>query len=260
MRQLLKITSIFSLALLFMVGTAFAQSGDNTGKITQDGDDSRAIIDQVGNSQFAKIDQSVSFGAGNEATVDQYNGDDNAAVVNQSEEAYADIDQQGADNSVNLSQGGLNEARVIQEGDGNSLSGYDGGTTARQLNGTGIFSGQKNDLFLRQEGANNSTGLLQQGGDAGVVLDGDNNTLGVRQKAPSGDKQDATVNVTGSSNNIDVFQGVQFGLGSGNNQATVLIENGSSNFVDVDQRTPNGTARVEIDGASNVSRIDQTTP
>jgi hypothetical protein len=258
MRQLLKTTFTVFVALVFTAGMAFGQDSRST--IDQDGDDNAANIEQVGADHGSKVTQDTrGFGSGNEAVVRQNSGSGNYNELSQTVQATARIDQVGSDNTSLLSQGGQNSATVYQEGDGNRLARYGAlGKKATQKNGTGAFANGANSLFLRQVGNDNTVGLLQEAGaDAGITLNGDGNTVGVRQKGDyNSTRQTATVNVTGSQNTVDIFQGPRFGLGADGQTGTAIID-GSSNFVDFDQMAANSFSKATINGSNNSAVVVQ---
>jgi hypothetical protein len=258
MRQLLKTTFTIFVALVFTAGMAFGQDSRST--IDQDGDGNSANVEQVGADHGSKISQDTKgFGSGNEAVVRQNSGSGNYSALSQTVEAEARIDQVGSDNTSLLAQGGENSATVYQEGDGNRLARYGAlGKKATQKNGTGAFANGANSLFLRQVGDNNTVGLLQEAGaEAGITLNGDGNTVGVRQKGNyEAGPQQATVNVTGSQNTVDIFQGPRFGLGADGQTGTAIID-GSNNWVDFDQMAANSYSKANISGSNNSAVVVQ---
>ena len=125
MRQLLKITSIFALALVFTAGMAFGQSGDNELQIEQTGDDNFTNVEQVGEGNFSNVDLLGAVGKG-DARVFQ-TGDNNTAFAEASGRVTLHQAQTGDNNTARIGTPGGSQvltqkstARQVQEGSGNT--------------------------------------------------------------------------------------------------------------------------------------------
>jgi hypothetical protein len=267
MRQLLKITSIFALALVFTAGMAYGQT-NNRAEHDQTGDDHVATSTQTGADNTSLITQDKNGGpAANfaEADVDQ-TGDDNYSRLRQTAffgNSTADVDQVGNNNSVRLkTSNGGGTFEVYMEGNNNILGGW------RRINAengpNGVINNQpasqKNQNFfdLDIDGDNNRVGLKQESAQSATVsITGSGNLAPIFQKDPG-----STLSITadGSNNRLEVFQGPSggFGVGSGGNDATIELLNGSDfNNARIAQTSANNLAEITIDGSSNESIVKQ---
>ena len=258
MRQLLKITSIFALALVFTAGMAFAQNNSST--IDQVGNGHAATITQTGDQNSSELTQDILSGPaeskyGGDATVIQ-TGDRNTSKLTQNtfyNDHDATIEQVGDDNySEIVGSNGGGEADVYMEGDGNALNSLFPETQKND-----------NDFDLNIVGGSNTVGLFQEFGDGTVDITGDGNEVLLRQHAGGAnydplDYDQATITVNGSDNMIDVNQDGGAGARGLNNTATVDLLNGSSlNTVEVDQAGDFHTSTITVDGMNNQAIVDQ---
>jgi hypothetical protein len=254
MRQLLKITTTFALALVFSVGMAFGQSHDAT--VDQIGDDSEADIEQLGSDNEATVFQSEELGV-----FGQVSGDANH---------LADILQDGSNNAADVDQRAEDtEALIEQTGSGNVLEADDygpGSVTQGQV-------GEDNSIDALQDGDNN-VGRINQAGrdfDADLTQDGDNNEANLNMvgaadlgsatdinNADFAENFEAFVTQNGDGNFADVQQ-LAFDLASVN-QATV-DQTGDDNYVELSQGDGTNTATItqgdNLGDYENVARLDQ---
>ena len=222
-------------ALVFSTGIAFAQNNSTT--VTQSGDDSDAVISQNGSSHEAIVNQNSGFGTGHIAEISQSNGSDNLSEVEQNQaNAEAYVTQVGSDNESYTKQAGFNEMFVDQEGDGNVLTGYDGGSVAYQKNGTGVFASDKNVLDLDQVGDFNTAGVWQEHhGDATIQQYGSDNDGQIYQSGSPNqalNQASITQGVSAYTSNFNAADIRQNGEG---NTASFGLQMGDHNDVDIDQ-------------------------
>jgi hypothetical protein len=235
MNQVLKQLLTFAFALVFMAGTALAQSNESI--INQISAGSDATVTQTGLDNFSQLDQSNDFIDGHSATIEQI-GDDNYSWIK--------------------TQNGGGTAEVYMNGDQNSLVSFPDrqrGTAANQKNSLNFF-----DLDI--DGDMNTVGMDQEFGTGTVNVVGSGNAIGLRQRAGANyqtvDFHKATIDVDGSDNVVDVNQGPDFGSGGINNVATVMLMNGSdNNLVDIRQRGSNNTSTTIVDGLNNTAEVVQ---
>ncbi|MCA1807571.1 MAG: hypothetical protein LC687_06970 [Actinobacteria bacterium] len=225
-----KLTTLL-VAMLFTAGMAFAQSNDAT--IDQVGDDHEAMIEQIGFSNMAYVDQTDGGGASN--------GD-----------AYADILQQGDENYVNLNQRAFfgfpdeSDATITQIGNRNRVEGtsatsafyqnqpggvvevYMEGDDNRLYSLRGEAQKNKNEFFLDIIGSDNTVGMEQEGGSGDVDIDGDLNTVTVSQLGNNTVFNTATVDILGNENGVSVTQTMD------SNSAAVNVD-GSFNSATITQ-------------------------
>ena len=200
MRQLLKITATFALALVFSAGMAFGQSNDAT--VTQEGDNHLADIEQIGGDNTADVLQK-NFGASHEANVYQ-DGDDNTANV--------------------LSQGGVgtNEVDVDQVGDENAATvdqywGSNTGTVDQNGTSNRAFVGHRGAFssyaeIMQKNGGNNNAEIYSssdasnpiEDSAARILQDGSSNQGVIRQS--SGSLHSAAIEQLGSGNTAQITQ------------------------------------------------------
>jgi hypothetical protein len=177
MRQLLKITSIFALALVFTAGMAFGQSGDNELQIEQTGDDNFTNVEQVGEGNFSNVDLLGAVGKG-DARVFQ-TGDNNTAFAEASGRVTLHQAQTGDNNTARIGTPGGSQvltqkstARQVQEGSGNTaIMTFDGpGTRFAKFKQRQI--GDNNESYLLNFSSNSSyqfEGLTNQVGSDNLV-------------------------------------------------------------------------------------------
>ncbi len=183
MRQLLRVTATFALALVFSAGMAFGQSqqfeekdiqkGVNEAQIDQaDADNSDATIRQESEQKLGRINQS---GGDNLGTVIQLGANKSIVELEQtlgSAEANINVDvAKGKFSSVRLYQEGNNFADIdVTRND--EVSGVDGNDFAKQIN-TGGKGGDVNDLNVTQESGSDLYALQEgEGNDMTVDQDG----------------------------------------------------------------------------------------
>ena len=203
-----KLTTLL-VAFFVTAGMAFAQS--NIATIDQVGDDHEAMIEQIGFSNSAYVDQTDGGGGSN--------GD-----------AFADISQQGDENSVNLLQRAFygfpaeSYATITQIGNNNSVEGTSATSAFYQNQPGGILEvymegndntlyslrgeaqKNKNEFFLDIIGSANSVGMQQEGGSGDVYIEGDFNTVMLSQLGNNSAFNTATVDVLGNENGVSVTQ------------------------------------------------------
>jgi len=226
MRQLLKITSIFALALVFTAGMAFGQNNEAT--IDQDDANNTATVNQVKNNNFADVTQSGDNT--NTANIQQVIQDGNVARLIQDNGASAEIWTRGA-----------------------TVKGYDD-AFAHQIN-TGEGS---NTLNIASEN-NATTGLYevdQLAGDNVIDIDRIGGTGNVHVRAlQSSSSNNATIDLKDSPF-VEVRQ-----TGSGSHEATITTsrggENGPENTVSVDQSGFDNATTVNQLGPNNTATVDQ---
>jgi len=244
MRQLLKITSIFALALVFTAGMAFAQEDEATvtqkggnssnADITQttgqpnDGNGKEATVLQVGNGHDVSITQSYT-GIGSEE--DQSFAD----VIQRVGNAKAEINQSsdGKAYTLKLTQTGNNFADIDQEGP-SVISGFFG-DRARQRN-TGGATGVKNTLVLDfDQGSSNNAGVRQVGqGNEAYATSGGLNTINFRQignynflDVEAGKNSSVTAEQIGGNENVARLD--QEDGSSGNGASATVFQDGFRN-------------------------------
>ena len=291
MRQLLKITSIFALALVFTAGMAFGQS--NSATVNQVGNSHSSDIHQDGNGNLTnldQVDQNLNDGFTNAMSADVFQKfDGNEAYIDQKGSnagggnpafASAEVDQVGNNNFLRLESGPFyfnsHEVDVDQLGNNNTvrLQGQNGGGEATvYMNGNRnklveatqgglIASGnpfiQKNSQFLevRVNGNGNVIGGDQESGDGGdrltVDIDGNDNFVPTSQVSGGTADRDIDIDVSGSSNFIQALQGEE------GNTATIQLNSFSdNNQVVVDQQTAGNTASVTVNGMDNTTSVCQ---
>jgi hypothetical protein len=257
MRQLLRITATFALALVFSAGVAFGQQ--NTANITQSGPDGGygdAIVDQDGSDLTATIEQLAA----------RDNEDGNYAEISQtdngsSNEAY--IDQGGDKNIAEITQvgGSGNYAEITGQ------NAFSNNGKAFQVNGT-----KNSDIFIDMNGGGNftffseSVARARQESQSNSEIDIDISHGGVGadvdavQKNGSSNTMD--LDLTGSGNTVDVLQedgSVYEAVVTQNapgrrstGDLTVRIDqlNGSSHYVNVTQSGNGHTADITQKGGT----------
>jgi hypothetical protein len=266
MNQACKQLLTLAFALVFMAGTAFAQSGNNS------------FIEQVGQGHKADVTQT---GPGNLSEITQNIGNNGPAAPNY--DGHATIDQTGENNKSKLTQitfYGGHDATITQVGDDNysEIVTSNGGGKADvwmygdnnhllsyRLDRNFSYHTQKNDnrftlnIGTPSTGSNNNrVGMSQEFGIGEVKIMGSDNRVLLRQHAGANyDKlryDRATITVDGSDNRIDVDQ-KKDGI---NNRATVELLNGSdNNMVEIDQFDSNHTSMVTVDGMDNQAIVRQ---
>ncbi|MCS3754403.1 hypothetical protein GGP79_002367 [Salinibacter ruber] len=259
MRQLLRITATFALALVFSAGMAFGQ---------QDGEPQE---DPGDFNNFTFIEQASD---GNVANVEQQGADNTVLLPGQGGEfgsstfrAEAEIEQVGDENYVGVNQGGNSKVGesfldVYMEGNNNFIGNQSGG----------IANQQGGVLEAEMIGSNNEIGIAaeQQNSKAFFDIEGSNNMIDMFQKSWGGaekNQQEFDATITGSGNTVDLFQG-DFGHSLGN-RANLLI-NGSTNDVSIRQGVDKNTfpppgspqsnynyAEVSVNGNNNVANVTQ---
>lgn len=181
MRQLLKTTSLFALALVFAAGTAF---GQNTLNVTQTGDGN--LVESLDDMTAT---QDASEGGSNVANITQTGAFDDGKVFSHTAR-IGQVSEEGAPNQISLNQfsasnalgpAGNQEAVLKQEGAGNTIDGTQSSRSSAFANvlqdGNGnsaTFNNGKN-LNVDQIG-NNNTAISRGGGDVTQYQEGNRNT------------------------------------------------------------------------------------
>ena len=281
MRQLLKITSIFALALVFTAGMAFGQ--DNTSTVDQVGDDHSADVIQNGENNTVELEQkdtNFKDGVTNNMTADvRQKFDGNEAYIDQKgnsgligpgkSTADAEVDQVGNNNFLDLDQGpffGKHSADIDQLGNNNTVR-------LRTSNGGGeadvYFDGNQNRLTKATQGGNLLSGeqLTQKnpGNDLDVTVVGDGNKLGAQQKDTGTPGATLDIDITGDNNFVPTFQGKDPSRGVGSaafSTIDITVDDGDSNFLRASQVGANNTATIDLNGISNDNQavINQLSP
>ncbi len=268
MRQLLRITATFALALVFSAGMAFGQS--NTSTVDQTGEDHSADVIQNGGNNTVDLEQAdtdLSDGvtnnmeanvrqkfSGNEAYIDQKG---RAGVIGPGKStADADVDQVGNNNFLDLDQGpffGKHSADIDQLGNNNTVR-------LRTSNGGGeadvYFDGNRNRLTRATRGGNLLSGQqLKQsnpGNDLDVTVVGDGNKLGAQQQDTGTSGATLDIDITGDNNFVPTFQGKSSSVGSAvNSTIDITVDDGNSNFLQASQVGANNTATIDLNGISD---------
>ncbi len=285
MRQLLRITVTFALALVFSAGMAFGQSNETT--VDQVGDDHDANVTQQGGNNDADVTQLNNanqkfveglardvLGGGtilNEFTPSG-NGENFLRLLQDGADNEADVQQAGELNEIFLDQSGGAFAEVDQGGTGNLLDGFAGDAIQRMGSELNLSQdGNNNTLLLNQEGGINEANLLQVGNGFGVISDGatayidqdgGGNVLeGIDEtKALQSGNFELDLTQTGSNNEAYIRQQGAFSnfvIGPGDPVGaggTISLEQEAGSEATIDQRkAPGGTetlARLEQDGST----------
>ncbi|WP_263831162.1 hypothetical protein [Salinibacter sp.] len=293
MRQLLRITATFALALVFSAGMAFGQS--NTSTVDQTGEDHSADVIQNGGNNTVDLEQAdtdLSDGVTNnmEANVRQkFSG--NEAYIDQKGEAGligpgkstadADVDQVGNNNFLDLEQGpffGKHSADIDQLGNNNTVR-------LRSSNGGGeanvYFEGNQNKLVRSNSSGQILSGekVVQKNGSGrtqfiDVTVDGNANKIGADQQNGNG-TDELTIDIVGSENFVPTYQGAKSGdiditvadgydnflkaIQTGNNSTATIDLNGMSdgNQAVINQSSAGNTATITVDGMSNTATVQQ---
>jgi len=248
MRQLLKITSIFALALVFTAGMAF---GQNTGAI-QNSD----VPGAFNSKENVSIIQQAEYNPSPEAvaTVEQA-GENNASLLRQDIDAStafpgtpqspeAIIQMTGNDNYSNIFQqvggSGHSDVTVKMEGNNNILS-NDGTRQGARSNDSDVRVQGGSEYDVSILGNNNqvaSETIVYS--DVDVTVEGNGNDIAARSEGytPGLPRNRSSINVLGDMNDISVSQGVdqegQWSDPSGGHFSSVAVE-GSGNSVTVEQ-------------------------
>jgi hypothetical protein len=284
MRQLLKITSIFALALLFTAGTAFAQ---NESTVDQEGVNSSATVTQnsaddgaknvadvmqngLSSSHIAQITQTANQKAADNGI------DPNKVDLRQtrqagySAEAYivqgdeSTFPSATAGNEVNLRQEG-NVRADVQQGRTSTLEGFSGKFAIQRS------TGAKSKIDVSSAGGNATVGVDQRGTNHQINATqgaGNNHNAQFLQRG-SGHLAQVTQGVTakevevrqyGSSNEAFIAQGqnslppggVQrsnaYVRQDGTNLRTDIVQDGGANTANVTQNGSNGTVAIDQNG------------
>lgn len=254
MRQLLRITSIFALALVFTAGMAFGQSQDGEPEEDPGDFNNFTFIEQASDGNVADV---VQQGENNTVLLPGQGGSFGQFTFR----AEADIEQVGDENYVGVGQGGNDGVEesfleVYMEGNNNFIGNQSGGITGQE---GGVLEA---DIV----GSDNTIGILaeQTQSMADLEITGSNNTIDMFQKS-RGEQEvfrhqfDAVIE--GDDNTVDLLQGNFQTFG---NRADLDIF-GSVNDVSITQgqRFPGGPqtnenyAEVSIDGNNNVANVTQ---
>ncbi|WP_103029727.1 hypothetical protein [Salinibacter altiplanensis] len=293
MRQLLKTTSLFALALVFTAGMAFGQ--DNTSTVDQTGDDHSADVIQNGGSNTVELEQAdTDLGDGvtnnmtanvrqkfdgNEAYIDQKG---NSGLIGPGKStADAEVDQVGNNNYLDLDQGpffGNHSADIDQLGNNNTIR-------LRTSNGGGeanvYFDGNQNKLVRSNSSGQILSGeqVVQKNGSGrtqfiDITVDGNANKIGADQQSGNG-TDELTIDIMGSDNFVPTYQGAKNGdiditvadgynnflkaVQNGNNSTATIDLNGVSdnNRTVINQSSAGNTATITVDGASNTATVQQ---
>lgn len=285
MRQFLKITSIFALALVFTAGMAFGQDDNNEATVNQDGNNSEATVTQTSDGILNSAVVNQNGGSSNHvakitqtSTAAESEDDANEVTLNQfrragfSSEAYieqgntSDFPSARAGNQVNLNQRG-NTRADIKQGRTSTLEGYFGDFAIQSSNGA------KSTIDVSQAGGDATVGVDQRGTsheiiatqgsgnnhDAQFLQRGSNHLAKVTQDVTG---KEAEVRQFGSGHETVIAQGLESSGGvqssvayveqNGVNHRTDVIQNGGWNDADVTQTGSNGTVTINQTGSESV--------
>ncbi|MEF8866670.1 MAG: hypothetical protein V5A20_13005 [Salinibacter sp.] len=288
MRQFLKITSLFALALVFTAGMAFGQ------------DVNEATVDQGGSGSDADITQNVN-GADNssfDANVRQRGGSQTVTIKQLDSNpndpggsGIADVIQLGADGGNEalvdqnrtrgaeafLKQVGANNEATAAQGAGDVLRGYDGTNTSRGSeralqvgieNTLEVFQSRDPDDFtslgesfnmarVTQDGNYNNAFIEQNGNgnEANLLQDGGLNEAQIQQLFPS-NSNIADVQQLGVSNKAYTFQ--NSGSGGSFKSKVEILQDGDTNFANTRQLNGADTNpnTIDIDQLNNNNFAD----
>jgi hypothetical protein len=241
MRQLLRITATFALALVFSAGVAFGQNAITNNQIpNENANNNISLVDQVGGPDAS-------------ATIEQA-GKNNVSALSQGT-APGIVKFPG--------QGGLSQSATIQMlGDGNFSNVF------QQANDQG-----HSDVLVQMQGNNNRFASPPgQAGNSDVRVAGNSDVdvsiLGNQNTVESGviENSNVTVKVEGSSNDI-LAESQAFVPGPNDlNNSTIRVL-GSDNDISVEQgrfwtgfpgpQSENNFSIVEVDGSSNSVTVKQ---
>jgi hypothetical protein len=215
MRKLLKVTSLFALALVFTAGMAFGQN--NTAEVDQNGDQNTGEIEQ--------------FGAENESYIDQV-GDKNiaTALIVQSEDGQSSLTKQTQLGNKNVARITGASGKLKQSF---TSSQYQDGhrNFARVENVRNSWSRQKqvgNDNVARADG-----GKFRGGSTVEQLQDGDQNTAVVT--GPGGNKADVYQSQSGNKHTSRITE-YATNRPNGNEQSVVDVRQfgGDKNVANAD--------------------------
>lgn len=183
MRQLLRITATFALALVFTAGMAFAQQNEvNIEQIN--GDDHKSTVGQTGVGNDADIlqDGNPTFrlnGVAYLSEVDQ-NGDRNTSVITQKGggNVYARTVQTGDDNTASQSQRIFGQDPGVRDGIATTEQIGDNNKATQNQSHTGSAGGIKSLSRVWQDGDDNIARSFQNGsgGNFESFIDQDGNS------------------------------------------------------------------------------------
>ena len=232
MRQLLKITTTFALALVFSAGMAFGQTAetDNELQIEQAGDKNFTNVEQAGQNNFSNVDL---LGPKGDARVFQ-TGDDNSAFTEADGGVTLRQVQKGNDNYARTGTPGggavltqKSVARQEQVGDNNTaVMTFDGPGTRRAK------------FKQRQIGNNNESYLLGFSSDSDYAFEG-------------------LTNQVGNDNLVRVNSPAAGGSGDERNSVRA-VQMGDMNTIRGTFESRSNRAVVTQDGSSNVAKFTQS--
>jgi hypothetical protein len=209
MRQLLRITATFALALVFTAGMAFGQSPSQLDQADRDAANNFSYIEQVqGDGHTATVEQA---GTGNEAILVQSPFLGNLRGPNNDYQITGTIKQTGEGNFTWLAQGGNDTgnptASVQIQGNNNSVGNGEGGR-ARQEGNSELnvrMLGNQNELDVGSAGG---PGGEQTASVANIDIEGDGNVFDLAQKQAERFNRHLTdADIDGNNNDIQVGQG-----------------------------------------------------
>ena len=195
MRQLLKITATFTLALVFTAGMAFGQTPqtDNVLQIEQTGDENFTNVEQAGQNNFSNVDLLGAGGKG-DARVFQ-TGDDNSAFAEARGRVTLRQVQTGDDNSARIGTPGGSQV-LTQKSKATQRQIGDNNTAIMTFSGSGTRFAR---FKQRQIGDDNRSYLLGFSSNSNYAFEGLTNQVGsdnlVRVTSPaagsSGDERNS---------------------------------------------------------------------
>lgn len=262
MRQLLKITTTFTLTLVLTAGMAFTP-----GAFAQE----NADIDQNGNDGVVEVTQERANDEPLDEAVVQQGGNQNLTEIDQASQGegasnFAEVLQRGFDNDIFIDQsdGGAkdNSAAIAFQESGTafnvidveqtSINGEVGDSYLSQINGTqnsliDIDQRNRNKADAKQSGQNDSEIYIDQSGIRG---------------SPFNSETKAKQTQGGGDNVIDVTQSAGFGSGVNEFTGSVTVTQRAANdaYAQVEQTgTDNAASEAEVfqTGFSSFLELDQ---
>ena len=263
MRQLLKITATFTLALIFTAGIAFGQSNEtditqltdkNDATVQQDGEENVADILQKGaNKNTATIRQSSDPSADGviESTIRQV-GFNNFAMTNASR-------KNDRSSTTSQKQFGNRNRAFINQDEGTSPDGNEGITLTQYQDG--------NRNLARMSGGDSYNAEQRQIGHRNVATtSGNGKNADVFQRQVGDDnvaRQEGNMSFAGSDQIQlgDDNRSLLYGIGHepNSNESYLTRQDGSDNLARLDANGNGGVLEVRQTGPENVAQVDWST-
>jgi hypothetical protein len=190
-------------------GGFLVEANKNAAEINQEGAGNDATI-----LQYDSFDQSSGVSADNTALIDQF-GSDNIAKIQQDDRNMASVDQIGTSNEALIVQDDDNMSRVVQNGTDNKAANYQGDFQVSEIDQSGT-----NNQALVVQGTNGlgptfgsplGVGSDAQGNTSVVVQDNaSGGSIGNMAEVVQGAYSDSSVMQMGDGNMAVVHQNVAF--------------------------------------------------